>query len=198
LIGPSALIMIDEPVLIMAEKKQNIIQAVAAYGKNLLSFIRGKVGNDEDAEDILQEVWYQYSNLDEVEAIESVSGWLYRVAKNKITDRFRKKKPERLEDLAFEDENGERDFRGILFAEPASAEDSFFKKMFWEELMNALEALPEKQREVFIKNEMEEVTLREIAEMSGESIKTIISRKNYAVKFLRERLGKLYEEFINY
>ncbi|PBQ34992.1 RNA polymerase subunit sigma-24 [Sphingobacteriaceae bacterium] len=182
----------------MAEKKQTIVQTVALYGKQLLGFIRGKVNSDEDAEDILQDVWYQYSNLDEVDAIESVSGWLYRVAKNKITDRFRRKKPERLEDFAFENESGEINFKEILLADPQNSEDEFFKKIFWEELMSALEELPEKQRSVFIQNELEEKSLQEIADQSGESIKTIISRKGYAVKFLRERLNDLYNEFLDY
>ena len=85
--------MQDDVELIMTEKKQNIIQTVGQYGQQLLGFIRGKVRTDEDAEDILQDVWYQFSNLEEIETIESVSGWLYQVAKNKINDRFRKKKP---------------------------------------------------------------------------------------------------------
>jgi len=182
----------------MAEKKQTIVQTVGLYGKQLLGFIRGKVNSDEDAEDILQDVWYQYSNLDEVEAIESVSGWLYRVAKNKITDRFRKKKPERLEDYSYENESGEINFKEILLADPQNPDDAFFKKMFWEELMSALEDLPEKQRQVFVQNELEEKSLQDIADESGENIKTIISRKGYAVKALRERLNDLYNDFLNY
>lgn len=184
--------------LIMTEKKQNIIQTVGLYGKQLLGFIRGKVPTDEDAEDILQDVWYQYSNLDEIEAIDSVSGWLYRVAKNRITDKFRKKKTERLEDFAYENENGEINFKEILLAETQTTEDAFFKKLFWEELMNALEDLPEKQRDSFVQSELEDKTLQQIADESGENIKTIISRKGYAVKFLRERLNNLYKDFLNY
>jgi RNA polymerase sigma factor (sigma-70 family) len=187
-----------EMEITMTGKKQNIIQTVGLYGKQLLNFIRTRVRSDEDAKDILQDVWYQYSNLDEVTAIESVSGWLYKVAKNKITDRFRKKTPEHLEDFSFENENGEINFKEILLAEPENTEDQFFKKMFWEELMQALDELPEKQRSVFIQNELEEISLQEIADKTGESIKTIISRKGYAVKHLRERLNELYNEFINY
>jgi RNA polymerase sigma factor (sigma-70 family) len=190
--------MTGEVGIPMTEKRQNIIQTVGLYGKQLLGFIKSRVGNNEDAEDILQDVWYQYSNLDEIEAVESVSGWLYRVAKNKITDRFRKKKPESLEDLAFENENGELNFKDILLSEPLTEEDSFFKKMFWEELTNALNELPEKQRNVFIKNEMDEMSLQQIADESGENIKTIISRKGYAVKHLRERLNDMYNDFLNY
>lgn len=182
----------------MSDKRQNIIQTVGLYGKQLLNFIKSKVNNEEDAEDILQDVWYQYSSLDEVEAIESVSGWLYRVAKNKITDRFRKKKPERLEDFTFENENGEVNFKELLLAEPENTNEGFLKKIFWDELMRALEELPEKQRSVFIQNELEDISLQEIADQTGENIKTIISRKGYAVKHLRERLNDLYNEFINY
>lgn len=184
--------------LIMTERKQNIVQAVGQYGKQLLGFIRAKVNTDEDAEDISQDVWYQYSNLDEVAAIESVSGWLYRVAKNKITDRFRKKKAESLEDYSYESEEGEINFKEILLADSQTPEDSFFKKLFWEELLNALEDLPERQRDAFVQSELEDKTLQQIANESGESIKTIISRKGYAVKFLRERLHNLYNDFLTF
>jgi RNA polymerase sigma factor (sigma-70 family) len=182
----------------MVEKKTNIAQTVNAYGKALLGFIRSRVNTDEDAEDILQDVWYQYSSLDEVEAIESVSGWLYRVAKNKITDLFRKKKPQRLGDFIFESEDGEVNFKEILLADTKNPDDEFLKKMFWEELMSALEELPANQRDVFVQNELEGIGLREIAEKNGENIKTLISRKGYAVKHLRHRLNDLYNEFINF
>ena len=153
---------------------------------------------DEDAEDILQDIWYQFSNVSEIETIESISGWLYRVAKNKITDRFRKKKTEYLEDFTFTSEDGEVNFKDILLAETTTPEDAFFKKMFWEELMLALEELPEKQRDVFVQNELEDRTLQEIADETGENLKTIISRKGYAVKHLRSRLTVLYNDFIQY
>ncbi len=184
--------------LLMTENKKNIVHTVNQYGKQLLGFIRGKVSTDEDAEDVLQDVWYQFSNLDEVLSIESVSGWLYRVAKNKITDRFRKKKTESLEDFSVENEDGEINFKDILLAETWTPEDEYFKKIFWDELMNALAQLPEKQRIVFIQNELEDRSLQSIADDTGESIKTIISRKGYAVKHLRGRLNNLYNDFINY
>lgn len=180
----------------MAE--QRVIQAVRTYGKQLFSFIRGRVPTDEDAEDILQDVWYQLSNQPEVEAIESVSGWLYRVARNRITDLFRKKKPEALEDYGYENEEGEWLLKDILLADDFSPEDEHIRQLFWEALMAALDELPEKQREVFILNELEDKTLQEIADERGENIKTIISRKGYAVKHLRSRLENLYQELINY
>ncbi len=190
--------MQDEPTLIMARNRNNIIQSVNRYGKQLLGFIRGKVSSDEDAEDILQEVWYQLSNLSELETIESLSGWLYRVARNKITDGFRKKKSDYLDDQAFEDEEGELNFKHLLLAETTTPEDEFFKKMLWDELMMALDELPEKQRTVFIQNELEDKSLQEIADESGENLKTIISRKGYAVKHLRAKLNHLYQDLSTY
>lgn len=182
----------------MSEKNQNILQTVNRYGKQLLGFIRGKVATDEDAEDVLQDVWYQLSSMGEIDAIESISGWLYRVAKNKITDRFRKKKSDSLEDFMFESADGEVHFKEILLADAQTPEEAYFKKLFWDELMEALNELPEKQRSVFIQNELEDISLQEIADKTGENIKTIISRKGYAVKHLRERLHTLYQDFINY
>jgi RNA polymerase sigma factor (sigma-70 family) len=179
----------------MAE--QRVIQAVRTYGKQLFSFIRGRVPTDEDAEDILQDVWYQLSNQPEVEAIESVSGWLFRVARNRITDLFRKKKPEALEDFGYENEEGEWLLKEILLADDFNPEAEDIRQIFWEELMAALEELPEKQREVFILNELEDRTLQEIADSKGENLKTIISRKGYAVKHLRSRLENLYQELFD-
>ncbi|KQM78301.1 RNA polymerase subunit sigma-24 [Pedobacter sp. Leaf216] len=177
---------------------QNIISTVANYGKRLFSFIRGRVNTDEDAEDILQDVWFQLSNQPEAGAIEQISGWLYRVARNKITDKYRKQKEESLEDFTFEGEDGEINFKEILLAESFSPEEESLKKLFWDQLFLALEELPENQRYVFVQNELEERTFQELADESGENIKTLISRKGYAVKHLRSRLQNLYQEFINY
>jgi RNA polymerase sigma factor (sigma-70 family) len=172
-----------------------IFSAFKTYGNRLMDFIRGRVGNDADAEDISQEVWYQLSKVVDLSEIESLSGWLFRVARNKITDNYRKKDNERLEDLAYEDDEGDIGFKEILLAdESASPEMQFFKDLFWEELMKALNELPENQRNVFIGNEMEDKTLQEIADESQENLKTIISRKRYAVQHLRKRLQALYDD----
>jgi RNA polymerase sigma factor (sigma-70 family) len=182
----------------MAErKKQNIIQTVKDYGSKLFGFIRNKVATDEDAEDILQEVWYQFSNVSSTQTIEQVSGWLYAVAKNKITDKYRKQKTALLEDEVYEDEAGELHFKEILLASDDNAETSALKKIFWQQLKTALDELPEKQQQVFILNEMEGMTLQQIAGKTNENIKTIISRKGYAVKHLRNRLQFLYNELLN-
>lgn len=179
------------------ETEKSITTTVNQFGKRLFSFIRGKVKTQEDAEDILQDVWYQYTGLDDVEEIENVSGWLYQVARNKVIDLYRKKKPDYLEDLGYENEDGEIDFKEILLIDDSeNPELQMFKDLFWEELMQALDELPENQRQVFVLNEFEDLTLQEIADKNNENLKTIISRKGYAVKHLRKKLSYLYEELV--
>lgn len=177
--------------------KRNIIETVKQYGNRLSRFIRGQVKTDEDAEDILQDVWYQLSKVVDLDGIESISGWLFQVARNRITDTYRKKKEDPLSGLMIEDEEGDTSFREILLADAQTPEDQFFKDIFWDELMRALDELPENQRSVFMKNELEDLTLQEIADQTGENLKTIISRKRYAVQHLRKRLQTLYNELDN-
>jgi RNA polymerase sigma factor (sigma-70 family) len=181
----------------MAENHSTIIDTVRTYGRRLFAFIRGRVPTDQDAEDILQDVWYQLSNVVNTTDIAQMSGWLHKVARNKITDRYRKKQADLLEDYAYEAEDGAVSFRQVFIAETEKPENAHLKEVFWKELFAALGELPAAQREVFILNELEELTLREIAEQQGENIKTIISRKGYAVKHLRRRLARLYEEISN-
>lgn len=178
--------------------QQTLIQTVKQYGRQLFAFVRGRVGSDEDAEDILQDVWYQFGSQTELGAIEQVSGWLHRVARNKIVDRSRKKHEERLDDYAYDDEDGGLSFRDILYDEAPTPEAEDLKQLFWDQLFLALEELPAAQRDVFVQNELEERTFQEIADETGENIKTLISRKGYAVKHLRKRLESLYQEFISY
>lgn len=182
--------------LSMAEQKASSInKAIQQFGKNLFGFVRGKVKSTEDAEDIVQDVWYQLSNLNNIAELENVSGWLYEVARNKITDKSRKKTNQALEDYNYTDEDGEFNFKEILLLDDTNnPELGFFKELFWKEFENALAELPENQREVFLLNEMEDMTLQEIANQKQENIKTIISRKGYAVKHLRNKLNYLYIE----
>src|SRR5579872_6026215 len=98
-------------ISVAEQKKQNIVETVQEYGKRLFGFIRGRVNTDEDAEDILQDVWYQFSNTLDSEPIEQVSSWLFTVARNKITDKYRKQKPLHIEDFVYEDEDGEVNYR---------------------------------------------------------------------------------------
>lgn len=183
----------------MAEQKsQNIIEAVQEYGKRLFSFIRGRVRTDEDAEDILQDVWYQLSNVNNAESIEQVGSWLYTVARNKITDKYRKQSPVHIEDFVYEDEDGEVSYKDILLADLNTPEDEHLKQIFWEELFKSLDELPKEQKDVFVWNELEDMTFREISEKTGENIKTLISRKRYAVAHLRAKLKTLHEELLTY
>lgn len=182
----------------MSETKVlSITQTIRQFNHKLFGFVRNKVRSNEDAEDILQDVWVQLSNLSSIESLENVSAWLYEVARNKIIDKSRKKTNLALDDFAFENEE-EFNFREILLLdENNDPEMAFFKEIFWEAFQKALDELPENQKEVFLLNEMEEMTLREIAEQKGENIKTIISRKGYAVKHLRNRLNHLYQELFD-
>ena len=177
------------------ERHFSITETVQQFGKRLFGFVRGKVKTTEEAEDILQDVWYQFSRLSNLDELENVSAWLYRVAQNRVTDNYRKKKTENLEDFTYENDENEISFKEILLLdENASPELAIFKEEFWSELMQALDELPENQKEVFLLNEIEDFTLQEIADQKGENLKTIISRKGYAVKHLRKRLQHLYYE----
>lgn len=176
----------------------SVVQAVKDYGKKLFRFVRGKVASDEDAEDIMQEVWYQLSGTVQTTDIEQLSGWLYRVARNKITDKYRRKTTESLDSMICEDGGGTFDLSEILFADTTGPEAEHLKEMFWEELFAALDELPEAQRQVFVWNELEDETLQQIADRTGEKLKTIISRKGYAVRHLRKKLESLYVEYTNY
>lgn len=179
----------------MSEKK-DIESTVKKNQGKLFGFIRNRVSSNEDAEDILQEVWYQLSRIINLDEIENMTAWLYRVTRNKITDWYKKPKTVTAEDGLFDGEEGFA-LRNVLFGAAESPDEKLFKDIFWEELMKGLDELPANQRDVFIKNELEGVKLREIAEQSDENLKTIISRKQYAVKHLRSILRELYDELVN-
>lgn len=177
----------------------NMVQVVRDYGKRLFGFIRNRVRSDADAEDILQDVWYQLSKVVDTEPIEQLSSWLFRVARNKVIDRYRKRDTEPLE--LYDESDGLEDgleLQDWLPADDHTPESEHLRNVFWETLFDALDELPANQRAVFIWNELEDQTFREIAERTGEPIKTLISRKRYAVQHLRSRLETLYRELIEY
>jgi RNA polymerase sigma factor (sigma-70 family) len=182
-------------------KDQNsyIIETIKAYGKSLMGFIRKQVTNDADAEDILQDVWYQFNNVINVQPIEQTSAWLYKVAKNKILDKHKKHK-ESLRDDLYQLEEGDdtADLLSFLMVDVATPETAYLRNLFWEQLATALEELPLEQREVFIWQEMEDMSFEEIAEKTGVKFNTLVSRKRYAVLHLRKRLKQLYEEITEY
>ena len=177
------------------QNTNSISNTIQEFGEKLFGFVRKKVKTTEDAEDILQEVWFQLSNLDDIAELDNVSAWLYEVARNKITDKARKKTNLALEDYVYESEDGGFNFKEILLLDDSNnPELAFFKEMFWKEFQQALDELPVNQKEVFVLNEIEDLTLQEIADRQGEKLKTIISRKGYAVKHLRNKLNYLYKE----
>lgn len=180
----------------MTDSKEIILKdSIQQFGGKLFGFIRKRARNEEDAKDILQDVWFQFSNFANVEDLENIGAWLYRVARNRVTDRYRKKTTDSLEDFIYEGDDETNIFKELLLLDDTNnPELTLFKENFWDKLMEALEELPEKQREVFIWNEIEDLTLQQIADKTGENIKTIISRKGYAVKHLRTKLNHLYEE----
>jgi len=182
------------------DKNSNTLQAIKAYGKNLLSFIRKRVKTDADAEDILQDVWYQFSALVNSGPIEQTGAWLYKVAKNKITDKYRKRSETLLDDLFFgeEEDNEDADYQSLLLTEATTPETEYLRNLFWEQLFMALDELPEEQKQVFIWQELDNIPFQEIAENTGENVQTLVSRKRYAVLHLRKRLKQLYQEITNY
>lgn len=180
------------------DRKRNITQVITDYSKRLMGFIRKRVSNEADAEDILQDVFYQF--IGNTQPIEQMTAWMFTVARNKIIDRQRKKRPEALEDL-FGDEEGEEgglNWTEFLFDASDNPEKDYLRNLFWEELNNALNELPEEQKQVFILNELEGVPFKEIAEKTGETVNTLLSRKRYAVLHLRSRLSALKDELLNY
>jgi len=182
------------------DRNSHIIQTIKSYGKSLLGFIRRRVKSDADAEDILQDVWYQFSSVINSEPIEQTGAWLYRVANNKITDKHRKKSETLLDDMlsAEEDDDDPTDFKAILLTEAGTPETEYVRNLFWEQLFLALDELPEKQRQVFIWNELEDISFAEMADLTGENVQTLVSRKRYAVLHLRKRLKQLYNDIITY
>ncbi len=177
------------------QRRQNILQAVRDYGKRLFYFIRGRVNTDEDAEDILQDVWYQFSNVLDREPIEQTSAWLFRVARNRIIDKYRKHQTSSLdEEMLDAAEEGRLTFREFLLTDDSTPETEHLRNLFWQQLFDALDELPQEQRQVFIWNELEDIPFNEISKRTGQKVNTLISRKRYAVLHLRKRLEQLYKE----
>lgn len=165
----------------------------------LLTFIRNRVSTTEEAEDILQDVFYQFvAGFDSIESLDRVTSWLFSVARNKIIDRYRRdaSRPRRtdLERQAGIDDEAPLSLQDILPDLGNTPEDSFFRDVIWDAIMEALDDLPSEQREIFILNEMEEKSFREISEERGISINTLLSRKRYAILALRKKLQRLYED----
>lgn len=178
------------------ESTQNTEEIIAAYQSRLRSFIRKRVARKEDAEDILQDVFYQMVNAidNTLSPIENLTGWLYRVTRNTIINKKKKRK----ESLpGFDEEDLFNDFTEVLFADNnATPETEYLKSLFWEELTDALNEIPKEQKEAFELTEFKGLSVKEIAQKNNVSINTILSRKHYAVIHLRNRLETLYQELV--
>jgi len=180
------------------EQNRRISEVIDRERRRLLNFIRNRVKDDEDAEDILQDVFFELIEAYRLmKPIEQAGAWLFRVARNRIIDRFRKKKVESLGDAAG---NGGEDallLEELLPSPDAGPEAMYARSVLLEELDAALEELPEEQREVFVAHEMEGRSFKQIAGATGVSVNTLLSRKRYAVLHLRRRLQAIHEEFTN-
>lgn len=178
-------------------QNQSVNETVSKESPRLLDFIRRRIPNADDAEDILQDVLHQLVETYRLKPVEQVTSWLFKVARNKITDRFRKKKTESLERQMVhgKDDEGENlNLADLLPTENDSPEMLMFRTAFMEELETALDELPDEQREVFIMHEVEGLSFNEISAITGAGVNTLLSRKRYAVLYLRERLRDLYDE----
>jgi len=181
----------------MTEQDRQISEIIAQERSRLRNFIRRRVPDPSDVEDIVQEVFYKLVEANRLlMPIEHVTGWLFRVARNRITDLFRKKKPETFSDAAVEDEDGELlRIEDLLPSPDAGPEALYVRNVLLDELELALDELPEEQRKVFVAHELEGRSFKEIAAQTGVSVNTLLSRKRYAVLHLRERLQSIYDEF---
>jgi len=186
------------PTTMSAERNNNITGTIKAMSKRLFGFIKQRVASTEDAEDILQDVFYQFAG--NTEPIEQASSWLYRVARNKITDNYRKQKLPLADDVLGSMESDETllDWKDILLPADTNPETEYLRNLFWEALQEALNELPVEQSSVFIQNEIEGIPFKDIEQQTGVSVATLISRKRYAVLHLRDRLKVLKDEIINY
>ena len=181
----------------MTEQDRQISEVVAEQRSRLSNFIRRRVPDPADAEDIVQEVFYELVEANRLlMPIEHVTGWLFRVARNRITDLFRKKKPVKFSDAAIEDETGELlQIEDLLPSPDAGPEALYFRSVLLEEMEIALEELPDEQRDVFIAHELEGRSFKDLSAETGVSVNTLLSRKRYAVLHLRERLQTIHDEF---
>jgi RNA polymerase sigma factor (sigma-70 family) len=179
-----------------ADTDRRIADVVQREGRSLLRFIRKRVADEGDAEDILQDVFYELTETFRLmKPVEQVGAWLYRVARNRIIDRFRKKRPEPLRAVSVDGEEETLRLEDLLPSPDAGPEAVYARGVLLEELETALGELPEEQREVFVAHEIEGRSFKELAEETGLNVNTLLSRKRYAVRHLRRHLQTIYEEY---
>jgi RNA polymerase sigma factor (sigma-70 family) len=185
-------------MIAMIEQDRQIADVIAKERPRLRSFIRRRVANEADAEDLLQDVFYELVEAHRLlTPIDFVTGWLFRVARNRITDLFRKKRPELFSDEMLEDEDGNLlDVEDLLLSPEAGPEAQYSQRLLLDELQQALAELPAEQRDVFVAHELEGRSFKELSAESGVSVNTLLSRKRYAVLHLRGRLQTVHDEFL--
>ena len=178
------------------EQDQRITEVVKREQSRLRNFIRRRVPNEFEAEDVLQDVFYRLVEANRLlMPIDHVTGWLYQVARNRITDLFRKKKPETFSDVAVEGEDDTLLLEELLPSADAGPDELYARRVLLEELEDALDELPEEQREVFVAHEIEGLSFKEMAAETGVNVNTLLTRKRSAVQRLRKRLQGIYDEF---
>ncbi len=185
---------------IVKQKEDIIAETFRKERSKLLNFIKKRIPKADDAEDILQDVFEQLTaNFDVLNPIEQITAWIFRVTRNKIIDRYRKKKTESLEKISqsYISDDDQPQFFEKLFDPFNNPEDDLMRNLIWNTLMEALNELPQNQKDVFIMHELEEKSFKEISEITGMGVNTLLSRKRYAILFLREKLQELYQELKN-
>jgi len=174
-----------------------LVSALNACRSRLTAFIRGRTAGREDADDVLQEITWQLIKVEQ--PVENIAAWLFRAARNELTDRSRKKKELPLSSFFTADEEGdypEDELAETLFGVAQTPEEDYLKSLLWEELNDALAELPDAQREVFERTELEGLSYKALAEETGDSVQALLSRKHKAVLYLRTRLRSVYDELI--
>jgi RNA polymerase sigma factor (sigma-70 family) len=180
---------------LMAEQDKRITETISRERGRLRNFIRRRVPDANEAEDILQDVFFEYvENYRLPEPIEQVGAWLFRVARNRIIDRFRKKREVQLPDAGGDDDEGNW-LEEVLPSPEAGPEAAYARGVLMDELYAALDELPKEQRDVFVAHEVEGRSFKDMAAESGASVNTLLARKRYAVLHLRARLQSIYDEF---
>lgn len=184
----------------MAEQDERLTQVIGQEQGRLRNFIRRRVADEAEAEDILQDVFYELIEAYRLmKPIEQVGAWLYRVARNRIIDRFRKKKPESLSTAQHAGGNGHDSpaLEDLLPSPDAGPEASYARDILLEEIEAALDELPEEQREAFVAHEIQGINFKELSAETGIAVNTLLSRKHHAVLHLRRRLQSIYREYLS-
>ena len=180
---------------------KNLEELIVQHRPRLKAFISKRIPNREDAEDILQDVFYQYVKTVRIsiQPVEQISAWLFKVARNTIINKLLKRKEIILPVYQYDDDEAMNDFSEILFSKEIenTPETEYLRSLVWTELDNALLELPPEQREVFEMTELEGIPVKDIAEAAGISVNTVLSRKHYAILHLRKRLSELYDEILS-